>query len=99
MVSRWHLVSSKYFWPIRLAKLLTVQGDSLLASIRPMLPWLVAMLALTWAGSVGILPVRGGLTGLAAVSCDAGYWQLAPTLADGLNGGNGAAGGVGAGRP
>src|SRR6516165_8118774 len=53
------------------------------------------MLALTWAGSVGILPVRGGLTGLAAGSDDAGYWQLAPRLADGLNDGNGGTGGVG----
>src|SRR5271157_2588721 len=52
------------------------------------------MLALTWAGSVGTLPVRGGLTGLAAGSGDAGYWQLAPRLADGLNGGNGATGPV-----
>src|SRR5262249_34028662 len=34
-------------------------------------------------------PVRGGLTGLAAGSGDGGYWQLAPVLADGLNGGNG----------
>jgi energy-coupling factor transporter transmembrane protein EcfT len=88
------LVLSKYFWPIRLAKLLTVQGDSLLANIKPMLPWLVAILALTWAGSVGILPVRGGLTGLAAGSGDAGYWQLAPRSADGLNGGNGGTGPV-----
>src|SRR5947209_8465216 len=47
------------------------------------------MLALTCAGSVGILPVRGGLTCLAAASDDAGYWQLAPTLADGLNAGSG----------
>src|SRR6516164_10602571 len=53
------------------------------------------MLALTWAGSVGTLPVRGDLTGLAAESDDAGYWQLAPRLADGLNGGNGPAVGVG----
>ena len=60
-----------------------------------MLPWLVTMLALTWAGSVGTLPVRGGLTCLAAGSGDAGYWQLAPRSADGLNGGNGGAGGVG----
>ncbi len=73
MVSRWHLVLSKYFWPIRLAKLFTVQGDSLLASIRPMWPWLVTMLALTCAGSVGTLPVRGGLTCLAAGSGDGGY--------------------------
>src|SRR3984885_6343347 len=72
VVSRWHLVLSKYFWPIRLAKLLTVQGDSLFASSSPRLPWLVALLALSWAGSVGTLPLRGGLTGLAAGSCDGG---------------------------
>src|SRR5262249_13211806 len=89
------LVLSKYFWPIRLAKLLTVQGDWLLANIKPMLPWLVAMLALTWAGSVGIFPVCvGGLTGLAAGSGAGGDWQLAPVLADGLNGGNGGTGPV-----
>src|SRR6516164_3809395 len=52
------------------------------------------MLALTCAGSVGILPVRGGLTCLAAASDDAGYWQLAPRSADGLNGGNGGTGPV-----
>lgn len=67
------MVLSKYFWPTRLAKLLTVQGDSLLASIRPMWPWLVTMLTLTCAGSVGTLPVRGGLTCLAAGSGVAGY--------------------------
>ena len=40
------------------------------------------MLALTCAGSVGTLPVRGGLFGLLAFSpVDAGYWQLAPRLA------------------
>src|ERR1700731_4188022 len=55
------------------------------------------MLALTWAGSVGTLPVRGGLTGLAAWSDDAGYWQLAPRLADGLNAGKGGTAGVGPG--
>src|ERR1700744_2232672 len=69
--------------------MLTVQGDSLLASNRPMRPWLVTMLALTCAGSVGILPVRGGLTGLAAESEDAGYLQLVPSPAVGLNAGNG----------
>src|ERR1700742_3255478 len=82
---------SKYFWPARLAKLLTVQGDSLLARSRPRLPWLVDMLALIVAGSVGILPVRGGLTGLVAGSFDAGYWQSAPRFADGLKAGSGAA--------
>ena len=46
-----------------------------------MLPWFVDMLALTCAGSVGTLPVRGGLIGLLALSADAGYWQLAPRLA------------------
>ncbi|CNW52335.1 Uncharacterised protein [Mycobacterium tuberculosis] len=56
-----------------------------------MLPWLVTMLTLTWAGSVGTLPVRGNLTGLTALSGDGGYWQLAPRLADGLNGGSGGA--------
>ena len=35
-----------------------------------MLPWLVDMLALTCAGSVGTLPVRGGLFGLLALSAD-----------------------------
>ena len=53
-----------------------------------MSPWLVVTLALTTAGSVGTLPVRGGLTGLLAGSVVAGYWQSAPTLAGGLNGGN-----------
>src|ERR1700727_2286087 len=61
-----------------------------------MCAWLVTMLALTWAGSVGTLPVRGGLTGLDAGCADAGYWQLAPRSADALNGGNG---GTGAGCP
>jgi hypothetical protein len=43
---------------------------------------LVDMLALICAGSVGTLPVRGGLFGLLAVSpVDGGYWQLAPKLA------------------
>ena len=72
---------------------MTVQGDSLLASNSPMWPWLVTMLT-HWAGSVGTLPVRGGLTGLTALSGDAGYWQLAPTLADAWNGGSGATGPV-----
>ena len=48
-----------------------------------MLPRLVVMLARTIAGSVGTLPVRGGLTGLLAGSVVAGYWQLDPTLAGG----------------
>src|SRR3979490_1229039 len=53
-----------------------------------MLPWLVDLLTLTRAGSVGTLPVRGGLTGLLALSADAGYWQLAPRLAGAANGGS-----------
>src|SRR4029077_3774099 len=65
----------------RLGKLLTVHGDFALSSCSPMLPWLVDMLALTCAGSVGTLPVRGGLIGLLALSADAGYRQLAPRLA------------------
>ncbi len=75
-----------------LTKPLTVHGDSLLASIRPMLPH-ITMLTLTWAGSVGTFAVRGGNPGsdLTALSGDGGYWQLAPRLADGLNGGSGGA--------
>jgi len=46
------------------------------------------MLALICAGSVGTLPVRGGLFGLLAFSVDAGYWQLAPRLAGAANGGS-----------
>ena len=53
-----------------------------------MFPWLVAMLALTCAGSVGTLPVRGALFGLLAFSCDAGYWQLPPRLAGAANAGS-----------
>ena len=64
----------------RLAKLFTVHGDLALSSCSPILPWLVAMLALICAGSVGTLPVRGGLFGLLAFSAG-GYWQLAPRLA------------------
>ena len=84
-------MSSKNFCPARLAKLLTVQGDSLFASNKPMWPWLVTMLTLTCAGSVGTLPVLGGFAGLAACSADGGYWQLAPRSAVGLKAGNGAA--------
>ena len=51
-----------------------------------MLPWLVLMLALTCGGSVGTLPVRGGLTFLLAASA-AGYWQFAPRSAGAANGG------------
>src|SRR6478736_5878407 len=47
------------------------------------------MLALTCAGSVGTLPVRGGLTSLLAGSA-AGYWQSAPRSAGAANGGSGA---------
>jgi hypothetical protein len=63
-----------------------------------MLPWLVDMLALTCAGSVGTFPVRGGLIGLLALSGEAGYWQLAPRLAGAANGGSwpGVAGAAGA---
>src|SRR3954454_21646719 len=45
------------------------------------------MLTLTCAGSVGTLPVRGGLTGLLAFSA-AGYWQWAPGSAGAANGGS-----------
>ena len=51
------------------------------------------MLALTDAGSVGTRPVRGGLTGLLAGSVVAGYWQLEPSVAGGLNGGSWLSGG------
>ena len=53
-----------------------------------MLPRLVAMLALTRAGSVGTRPVRGGLAGLLAGSEVGGYWQLAPRFGGGSNGGS-----------
>jgi hypothetical protein len=46
------------------------------------------MLALTWAGSVGTRPDRGGVTGLAAGSLLAGYVQFAPKSAGGRNGGS-----------
>gem|GEM_PF-3877051 len=77
-------------------KLLTVQGDSLLASSRPMWPWLVTMLTLTCAGSVGTLPVLGGLAGLVAGSAEGGYWQLAPRSAVGLKAGSAAPDALGA---
>src|SRR5581483_1725485 len=51
-------------------------------------PWLVIMLTLTFAGSVGTFPLRGGSTFLAAGSGLAGYWQLAPRSAGALNAGN-----------
>src|SRR6185369_4405132 len=68
---RWHGVSLKKPCCARLAKLFTVHGAFALSSCSPMLPWFVDMLALTCAGSVGLL----------ALSADAGYWQLAPRLA------------------
>ena len=46
------------------------------------------MLALTTAGSVGTRPVLGGVAGLLAGSVVAGYWQLEPSVAGGLNGGS-----------
>src|SRR3954447_4310363 len=45
------------------------------------------MLTLTWAGSVGTFPARGGLFGLLAASA-AGYWQLAPRSAGALKAGS-----------
>ena len=42
------------------------------------------MLALTWAGSVGTSPVRGGLFALLA-SCAAGYWQFCPSPSGAVN--------------
>ena len=50
-----------------------MHGDLPLSSCNPISPWLVSMLALTCAGSVGTLPVRGGFTCLLAGSADAGY--------------------------
>ena len=88
MVSRWHGVLSKKPLLARLAKLFTVQGDFALSSSRPRLPWLVSMLALTVAGSVGTLPARGGSTGLLAGSGDLAYWQLLPRPAGAANGGS-----------
>ena len=46
------------------------------------------MLALTSGGSVGTLPVCGGLTLRLGSDPSDGYWQLAPRLADALNGGS-----------
>ena len=48
------------------------------------------MVASTVAGVVGTRPVRGGVFGLLAGSVVAGYWQLDPSVAGGLNGGSGA---------
>ena len=45
------------------------------------------MLALTCGGSVGTLPVCGGLTFLLAASA-AGYWQFAPRSAGAANAGS-----------
>ncbi len=88
VVSRWHVVSLKNPWLARLAKLLTVHGDLPLSSIRPISPWFVSMLALTCAGSVGTLPVRGGLTSLLALSGVAAYWQSSPRPAGAANAGS-----------
>ena len=56
-----------------------------------MLPCEVVRLALISAGSVGTLPVRGGLFFLLAGSPGvAGYWQSAPRLAGATNGGRAA---------
>ncbi|CPU09004.1 Uncharacterised protein [Mycobacteroides abscessus] len=59
LVIRWQTVLSKYPPCARLAKLFTVQGALALSKTSPMLPWLVFMLAVSVAGSVGIFPVRG----------------------------------------
>ena len=91
VVSRWHVVPSKKPCWARLAKLLTVQGVLALSNCSPIPPRLVVMLALMNAGSVGTRPVRGGLAGLLAGSVVAGYWQLDPSVAGGLNGGSGRA--------
>ena len=69
--------------------MLTVQGALPLSRLRPIAPSLVTTVASTVAGVVGTRPVRGGLTGLLAGSVVAGYWQLEPRVADGLNGGSG----------
>src|SRR4029077_15434864 len=87
VVSRWHGVSLKKPCWARLAKLFIVHGALALSSCSPILPWFVAMVALTWAGWVGTFPVRGGLFVLLAVSAD-GYWQFAPRLAGATNAGS-----------
>ncbi|SLF57015.1 Uncharacterised protein [Mycobacteroides abscessus subsp. massiliense] len=57
-----------------------------LSKTSPMLPWLVFMLAVSVAGSVGIFPVRGICFSMVLEALPAGrYWQLAPTSADGTN--------------
>ena len=47
----------------------------------------MTIVASTVAGWSGPGPVRGGVTGLLAVSVVAGYWQLDASVAGGLNGG------------
>ena len=75
----------------------TVHGACPLLSWTPSGPWLVVMLMLMFAGSVGTFPAFGGATGLAAGSFGvAWYWQLAPRSAGGLNGGSTPACGVSA---
>ena len=59
--------------------------------LQPDAPAVGFMPALTNAGSVGTRPVRGGLAGLLAGSVVAGYWQLDPSVAGGLNSGSGSA--------
>ena len=63
-----------------------------------MRPRSVTMVSPICAGSVDALPVGGGAACLPAGSVVRGYWQFAPTAADGKNGGSsgpvtGAAGG------
>jgi hypothetical protein len=45
------------------------------------------MVSPIWAGSVDALPVGGGAACLPTGSLVRGYWQFAPTLGDGANGG------------
>ncbi len=52
-----------------------------------MLPWLGVMSSPTWGRSVPKPVQLDRFDGLAVR--DGGYWQLAPRLADGLNGGSG----------
>src|SRR5690348_3255656 len=88
LVSRWHLVLSKNPCLARLVKLLTVHGVLPLSNSSPIAPWVVVMVARMSAGSVAIRPFCGGLTGLLAGSVVAGYWQLAPNVFGGSNGGS-----------
>ena len=52
-----------------------------------MRPRSVTMVSPICAGSVDALPVGGGAACLPAGSVVRGYWQFAPTAADGKNGG------------